>query len=704
MQQRLRVVPVAAAFLICAGIFLGGCSGGSSGGGGAVATTSNTELLWSVSRLEQEMAIDQGLVVLDCRNTLANPGPNNLTDYDNKTYKPGEIHTPYKIEHIKGAHYINFFLFGDPNYPTDDSQVIATLSALGITTSTPICLYDDAIANPQGKVFYHLERLGCTKVHILDGGYPAWVAANKPVETAKTPDPAPSTFVASIDNSIYLELDGFKAIWDKVDDDIKNGRVSEYAIIDYREDPLFYGHKICPDALRTGQIRYTTLLNWKTYMDAAGFLKSQEDIIKLTEAAGGSRNKINILICNKGWRSGYAYFALRYAGWPKSILKHYVGGVRAWTLEDETDYPMDTDACYRVGKNMPVAAGSVNPKRFAGAAAQVGSKLYCIGGYEVAEAKSTIGKTDKVRVSAVNQAFDMTQPVLSQQWENNLKPLPVATAFSAGAAVNGYIYVIGGVTGTLDAPAMSDTVYRWDSLNPTSDWQTMAPLPIARLSYAAVTVGNQIYVFGGLTDPDAGPPANYSNDFYRYNHDPSGIGSWENLNALAPNAPHARRCHALVAQGNTLYLVAGFYKEDNGTGGINNVDLRDVWAIDTTNLAAGWVQKADLPMDVAGHSAGIANGNIYVLGGWSLDGVKYDVLEYDITHNRSRQLSVNNGTSAAIGWPRYWYFLGVYGNEIASIGGYGGGSGYIKTTDTSGFVHFHQPYIYNVIGNFDPYQ
>lgn len=696
MRKSWIAVPLAVALMICGCLLLGGCSGGSSGGGGGgAAAAAHTDLLWSVTKLASEMAIDQDLLVLDCRKNIANPGKDgaDVVEYNGAVHKPGNIYTPYKVSHIPGAHYINFFIFGDPYYPSDDSAVIATLSALGITQSTKICLYDTQIGNPQGKVFFHLERLGCTDVHILDGGFEAWVDAGKTEEKTDPAARTPTNFVPTYDNSIYMELAGFKAVWDKVD-----AGSTDYAIIDYREDPLFQGHKLCPDALRTGYITHTELLNWRTYMDSRGFMKSQDDIIKLTEAAGGSRNKTNILICNKGWRSGFTYFALRYAGWPKSILVHYVGGVRDWTFQTDTNaYPMATEACYRPGKFMPKAAGNNNAKRFCGAAAQVGSKLYCIGGYVVAETKSTVGKADKVVLCDSNQAFDIAQLDKDLQWENDLKPLPVPTAFSVGAAVNGYIYVMGGVTGTLDNPVKTNKVYKWDSLNPSSDWVEVDSMPSEYLSYAAAAIGDYIYVFGGLSDPNSGLPANYSNNFMRYDT----VGdSWEQLNTT-PQMPHARRCHALVTEGNNLYLVGGFYKEDDGAGGINNVDLRDIHVIDTSDLASGWTQLADLPMDCAGHSAALVNSKIYVVGAWTLDGVKYDVMEYNIATNSSRILK-RGGNSACIGWPRYWYFIGAYGDEIASIGGYGGGSGYIKTTDTSGFAHFHQPYIYNTMSPFDP--
>jgi hypothetical protein len=84
-----------------------------------------------------------------------------------------------------------------------------------------------------------------------------------------------------------------------------------------------------------------------------------------------------------------------------------------------------------------------------------------------------------------------------------------------------------------------------------------------------------------------------------------------------------------------------------------------------------------------------------------MDGIKYDVLEFDPGANTCTCLH-KNGRSASIGWPRYWYFIGAWGDYVASLGGYGGGSGNIETTPHSGMDHFNQTYVYDLTNVFDP--
>jgi N-acetylneuraminic acid mutarotase len=229
----------------------------------------------------------------------------------------------------------------------------------------------------------------------------------------------------------------------------------------------------------------------------------------------------------------------------------------------------------------------------------------------------------------------------------------------------------------------------YDTTNKT--WHTMADMPEAHFSFAAAAVeaDKKIYTFGGLTG-DGGLETSYSDAMYEYD---AVTDTWTTV-AKTASWPHGRRCHAMVAIGQTLYLIAGFYKEGNPLVGY---DLDDIWTFDTTDPGAGWTEQATvLPMKVAGHSAAVVNGKIYVPGGWALPGViKYDVMEYDPVAGTTCQC-MKNTRSASIGWPRYWIFMGAYGDEFVSIGGFGGSPGNIATTDHSGFTHFHQPYAYDV--------
>ncbi|MEW6743933.1 MAG: kelch repeat-containing protein [Planctomycetota bacterium] len=662
-----------------------GCDGGGGSDNDATSTY-NLDLLWSASKLQAEITSDPDLVVLDCRQAV--------TDTDGSfTGVPGATYIPYDREHITGSFFLDFFLFGDP-YPTEpgvQDAIVQRLSELGITTTTPICLYDTGIANPQGKVFFQLERQGCTNVHILDGGFPNWEDVGGAVSTTATPLPTPSTFVAKIDDTSYIEMTEMKAIFD----DVVSGS-TKYTLTDYREEPLYDGHKICPDAARHGRVPDCGFLCWMDYFDSStGLWKTADEIEALNLAAGLRKDKVNVIICNKGWRTGCTYFALRYTGWPKSSISHYVGGIREWSFEDPTDYPMISDGCYNVGESLP--DDNKWAKRWAGASAQVGSEVWCIGGYVLDSSAPPNPSLGQSKVSDRVQVYDIDTDSWRTTSSVPAEPpaLPAPVAFGAATPdSSGNIYLIGGLdsTGTI-----IDKVYRYEAASNTwSDFTGTDPLPVGRYSYAAAAVGDTIYVSGGLTSTVTDVTANYSADVYAYTPGAADGSKWD---LTLPDLPQGRRCHAMVALGSMLYVLAGFYYDDVAAGG---VDLRDVWALDTTNVAAGWVAQVDLPMDIAGHGAAVheSSGKVYILGGWTVEGIKYDVIEYDPAANTA-QVMKKDGKPACIGWPRYWYFIGASGDLVASIGGYGGVPSQISGTPNGGFTHFQQTYVYDLANTFD---
>jgi len=675
--------------LMCMALcFFSSCSSGGSGGGGNPGTSAlqqAADLVWSTQKLKDAMdnstgPADPNLIVLDCRKNIPDSTGKQITPYD-------------AIDHIPGSYYINFFDFGDP-YPDDpgiEAKIINTLSTLGIMTDTTIVLYDDGIANPMGKVFWNLERLGCTDVHILDGGIPAWITVGLLTDLSVSPARIATVFTPVIDNSIYSRLDQntpggalpMKDIFDLVD-----GGSTDYPIIDYREGPLFDGHKICPDAARHGCMTHSVFLDWHDYFDGTtGLFKSQAEIDQMTRNVGGDPAKKNVVICNKGWRSGVAYFALRYAGWPKSSLIHYVGGIRAWTLKDSVNYPMISDGRFEVGEHMP--PGDKSAKRFAGAFCQLGQETYCIGGYQVI--------TPLPASAPFTAPCNIFQSINLSKSTNTWTDLPAMTealTFAvAGTNTVGDVYVIGGRD---SAGALSDKVYKYTASTTSWDNGTVeTAMPFGgRWSYVAATIGNEIFICGGLNttvSTEMGKVTSYDDQVWKYNTDTK---VWKQLDSLA----QGRRCHAMVAIGTQLYVLGGFYKDlDVG------YDLDDILSLDTTNVANTWVVEPDvMPLKLAGHAAAVADSKIYVMGGWSIAGIKFDVIEYDPVTQKANIMKYN-GKSAAIGWPRYWCFIGALGKKVATIGGFGWSPSCVSTTQHSGMYHFNQTYIYDLNLQFDPH-
>ena len=77
------------------------------------------------------------------------------------------------------------------------------------------------------------------------------------------------------------------------------------------------------------------------------------------------------------------------------------------------------------------------------------------------------------------------------------------------------------------------------------------------------------------------------------------------------------------------------------------------------------------------------------------------MFEYAVGSPGTCATKMKNARLALIGWPRFWYFLGAVGNDIAVIGGYNGSPGAIELTPNHGEKYFNQVYQYDLSSTFD---
>ncbi|MHC4661236.1 MAG: rhodanese-like domain-containing protein [Planctomycetota bacterium] len=663
MRRNLCTIFLIAAVLAGMGLASTGCSKKKKDP--IIYTGDPGSMVWDRTTLLFQQMQNPDLVILDTRMT--------------KYYDNGVAYLPYDVGHIPGAQYLSVGWLGDEsNFGyANDSYIAEKLGALGITTDTTICIYDIGVATSIGRAFYHLYRLGCKDTHILDGGFPAWERASGET-TAVVTLPTPTTFVATVDNSYHWNLVDFKAAWD----DVQNNGDLNNVIVDYREEPLFSGHKICPDAAFGGHIPDTHYLSYFDLFDNDGFFKTEDEITSLHEALGCDQSKTNVLICNFGWRSGVAFFALLYAGWPESCLKHYTGGFREWswqTYADSVTYPYTTHNCFDYVNDLDeamtfgVAKGT---QRYAGASAQVGTRVYCMGG---------MGISYTGQVTATAQYYDFS--------DNNvatLASLPEPIAFSAGAAVGTNVYVIGGYD---NDGLITDKVYCYDTSGGTwDDGTVIASLPVGRWSFSATAIGDTIYAGGGLISKIGSATASYSDTLYSLDTS-NGSATWVEMTNVP--LPTITRCHALLADGDNLFLIGGmWYDETNSTS--PKKYLTTLYYLDTTNLPAGWTQLTDGPGMMAGHSAALVNGKIYVPG----SALTANVYEYDPATDTWTTLYTTSAHDSVdrtcwVGWKKYWYFLGANGDHLATIGGFAAKSNQTALHPWHKKKFFNHVYLFN---------
>jgi N-acetylneuraminic acid mutarotase len=185
-------------------------------------------------------------------------------------------------------------------------------------------------------------------------------------------------------------------------------------------------------------------------------------------------------------------------------------------------------------------------KRGSAIAAEVGGKIYVIGGATTVEGSKEPFFTafGPARVLATNDVYDPA----TNTWESR-NPMSVPRNHAFSGVVNGKIYVIGGRTGHgfILSATNTDVV---EEYNPASNMWSIPKerMPTARSGGASGTDGRRIYVAGGEVTTTELVGAFRAVEAY----DPA-TNSWMTL----PSMPMPRHGVAGAVIGNRFHLVSG---------------------------------------------------------------------------------------------------------------------------------------------------
>ena len=185
-------------------------------------------------------------------------------------------------------------------------------------------------------------------------------------------------------------------------------------------------------------------------------------------------------------------------------------------------------------------------KRGSAIAAEVGGKIYVIGGATTMEGSKDPFFTffRPARVLSTNEVYDPA----TNKWESRA-PMSVPRNHAFSGVVNGKIYVIGGRTGHAFILSATNTnvVEEYDPAS--NSWSApMERMPTARSGGASGTDGRRIYVAGGEVTTKELVGAFRAVEAY----DPL-TNSWSKL----PSMPMPRHGVAGAVIGNRFYLVSG---------------------------------------------------------------------------------------------------------------------------------------------------
>lgn len=250
---------------------------------------------------------DPSVVIADCRFELANPGAGRAA-YD-QGHIPGAVYLDLErdLSGPKRAH-------GGRHPLPDREEFCRKLGVLGIDETLTVVAYDVPQAPVAPRLWWMLRYLGCDRVRVLDGGWPAWIAAAQPV-SRDVPSRAARRFVARPRPELVVDIQ-----------DVRRASAEGGACLVDSRAPERYRGEVEPLDPVAGHIPGALNLPWTETLDPAGRLKPRT---ALAERFGGLGPAAGIVVyCGSGVSACANLLAMDEAGLTGARL--YPGSWSDW--------------------------------------------------------------------------------------------------------------------------------------------------------------------------------------------------------------------------------------------------------------------------------------------------------------------------------------------------------------------------------------
>ncbi len=235
----------------------------------------------------------------------------------------------FTVGHIPGAVHLD--LFGLSLIDTDPAPLKAflwmighLLMSRGVDTERSVVVYDDVSGIRAARAFWFLEFFGHPSVQLLDGGVGRWERAGY-FTTTETIKPMQKDWK-------IVQDDTKVATWLDVNTRLGN---PETVVLDTRSDGEYCGTTV--RAKRGGAVPGAVHLEWTNNLEKDGTFKSANDLRRMYEGLGVTRQKEIISYCQGGYRAAHSYLALRLLGYGR--VRNYVGSWKEWG--DREDLPIE---------------------------------------------------------------------------------------------------------------------------------------------------------------------------------------------------------------------------------------------------------------------------------------------------------------------------------------------------------------------------
>jgi thiosulfate/3-mercaptopyruvate sulfurtransferase len=200
----------------------------------------------------------------------------------------------------------------------------AAMRRAGVSDDRPVVVYDDADSTAAARAWWLLRYFGHGPVRVLDGGFRAWAAAGRPVESGSPSavDPAgragaPGDFTARPGHLDLLDADGAAAV-------ARSG-----LLLDARTGERYRGETEPVDPV-AGHIPGAVSAPTAENVTKDGTFKPAADLAARFRALGAADGRPLAAYCGSGVTAAHEVLALTVAGLPAAL---YLGSWSDWITD-----------------------------------------------------------------------------------------------------------------------------------------------------------------------------------------------------------------------------------------------------------------------------------------------------------------------------------------------------------------------------------
>ncbi|TDR93969.1 3-mercaptopyruvate sulfurtransferase [Enterovirga rhinocerotis] len=261
---------------------------------------------------------------------LGDPG---IVVLDGSYYLPAAKRDPeaeFLAGHIPGAVRFDLDAVKDrnsalPHMLPEPDEFAAAVGLMGISDEHMIVVYDGAGIFASPRVAWTFRTFGSRKVAILDGGFPAWLAAGLPVQAGEPAPRVAADFLARYDDAAVANLV-----------DVREALEAGTAqVLDARSAARFRGEEAEPRAgMRSGHMPGALNLPFGAVLKD-GRLADPDTIEEALTTAGIDPSRPIVTTCGSGVTAAILLLAIERTGRPAPAL--YDGSWSEWGSREDTE-------------------------------------------------------------------------------------------------------------------------------------------------------------------------------------------------------------------------------------------------------------------------------------------------------------------------------------------------------------------------------